>query len=337
MNEFSRMMEPSAQWLPRLRDGSYQVDWASCRVVVAKTHRFVAKVVPSQGLGESISRLPLDPVAAQSIIQQSAELAQLRPILAGMEFVSTVGAITSVANLGVSIAGFAIVLHKLKRIEGKLDVLLGEVQALKQAVHAARVELSALSMARILSAATSLDRALAADSVDERRDLARRARDLFQESAQYYLAVWQQAHGWNRFEIPVQTSLELQGRFVACAIGELQAQFLLGDLGAFRHAVRHAAAALRSELGIDPRRAFTERSDGACAAGPDTLALFQADLPAQVALLRAAASTTETTAQQLASFEVDAELPALLDRAPHEILRAARSAPGSDVYLLPAA
>jgi uncharacterized BrkB/YihY/UPF0761 family membrane protein len=66
--------------------------------------------------------------------------------------IATVGALASVANLGVSMAGFAAVLHSLSRIESKLDEVLSEVHHVRQTVQRMHMEQSALSLARIHAA-----------------------------------------------------------------------------------------------------------------------------------------------------------------------------------------
>lgn len=341
MTRFHEYLGPSSRWLPLVEQGVVYINHEANRLVWARDGRFAAKLTPSTGLGERLASLPASVEAVRKLIQTAHELTQIAPTLEALQLVSTVGAIASVAGVGVSIAGFAAVLHRLNRIEGKLDEMMIKIDGLRTAVQSLGVSTESFLMARLSSAKENLDRCIAADTKDEQVHLARDARRLFQESRLRYFELWRRTDPWNNPDIEVVTALELQGRYVASAIGELQAEFLLGDRGAFVHAARSAAKAVAETMRLEPLKVFRLRSDASLARvamkgyGPAHQATVLATfLPVLKEQLQLAVAVTAESASRLATFEDDAELPGLVGASAHEILRAVKDAPGVDVFAL---
>lgn len=334
MNPYAQWLGPESKWYEGLQNGTLRINEGANRVVDAVTNRFVGRLVPGGQLQHILSSLPLQPAAAQQAIAANAQLARLAPVLQSIQLLSGIGALASVANLGVSCVGFAIVLKRLSRIEGKLDECLSKLDVLHAGVQQLHAHQQALSLARLEAAAESLERALAATTATSRRELAGRARDLFQESKFLYRQLWRQVRPWNRREIPVPTALELQGRVIACAIGEVQAEFIAGDLGTFRQALKSAAVLVRDDLAVKPSVALIERSDGAARAGIEHLVAFSAEQAAIAGQLRLAANSTQFSIIRLESFEDDALLVEQRGIEPYELARAVQSATGPDLYLL---
>jgi len=327
--------------LPLLERGVVLLNREANRLVWARDGRFAAKLTPSTGLGEFLASLPASVESVQKLITTTQELTQVAPALQALQLISTVGAIASVAGVGVSIVGFATVLHRLKRIEGKLDEMMMKIDDLRTAVQSLGATTESFVMARLSSAKENLDRGIAADTKDEQVSLARDARRLFQESRLRYLELWRRTDPWNNPDIEVVTALELQGRYVASAIGELQAEFLLGDRGAFVHATRSAARDVADTMRLDALKVFRLRSDTSLVRvatksyGPVHQAtVLTTFLPMLREQLRLAAAVTTESASRLAAFEDDAELPTLVGASAHEILRVVRDAPGVDVFAL---
>ncbi len=321
-------------WLPRLTSGDYMIDASTSRMIDGANGNFVGALVPSADLARSLSQLPLNLTQTQAAVKQTASLARLAPVLQSMQLISSIGALASVANLAVSAVGFDVVLRRLSRIDGKLDPLLGSVRTLQDALHSLHAEASALSLARLRAAGASLDRALSAEGEVSRRELAMRARNLFQDSRYFYLQLWNATDPWQNPDLSVDACLELEGRYVACLIGELQAEFILGDPGAIRHAATSGAKEVRTAMRLEPIRALRSRADAACQQGADTISRFDLEGPRLVNNLHVAGDATEWTARRIDGYAEEAELPRLLSMEPHEIMRAARDADGTDCYLL---
>jgi hypothetical protein len=336
MNKFAELLQPADAYYPGLLSGQYGMNEVANRVTDAATGRFVAPLVRGDGLERALSSLPLTLSPRQAIehLRSVSTVSALVPVLQTMQVVGTVGALASVANLGVSCVGFALVLQRLGRIEGKLDEMLTKLDVLQDSVRQLQAHADALSLARVRSAGDSLDRALSADSSSKRQELAARARDLFQGSRAFYLELWRHVRPWSQPKVPVPTALEMQSRFVVCALGEIQAEFIGGDMGAFRHAVHSVANDVRTQMALDAPSALRERSDAACAQGVDELAQFGARIAELTTQLRVARDVTDWTGKRLEGFALDADLPSELGVEPYEIVQAVRVAKGDGLFVL---
>ncbi len=336
ITDYAQYLYPSAKWLPLLEKGVVYINKAANRVCWRATGRFADALYPVQGaeLSRQLANLPLSVSGARRAMAASHAMSRIQPALDALEVTSTIGALASVANLAVSCAGFAVVLHRLSRIDGKLDDVLAKIDRLRASVDRLHVHVEALSVARMMAAAESLERAIAANSPATRRELATDARRLFQESRKLYIELWCHADPWQDLQVPLASVLELQGRYVAAAIGEIQAEFIVGDEGAFRHAAASCASELVENMTPDPVAAFRSRSDAACEAGPMVVAQFQASLAQTVSQLHIARATTEWTSRRLAAFADDMEMARSVGLEPWEVARVVQSAPGSDLYLL---
>lgn len=336
MNEFASLLQPPDMYLPGLNSGTHVLNLAANRVVEAGTGKFVSRLIPTNSAVNAMSQLPFNPDAARIAIEQSTSLAQIRPVLQAMQLASNVAAIASVANMGISCVGFALVLHKLSRIEGKLDEALSRLRALQQAVQALHSHVEALSVGRIRAAADTLDRALHAESEGSRHELAVRARELFQEGRQLYLELWRRADPMLQPDVPVLTALEMQSRYAACAVGEIQAEFIAGDLGAFKHACASAEHAMRETMGFDAEDAFCRRADAACTKEPPDIAMFLGEAQSLAEQIILSWKMIEVTSARFAGYADDAELVKTLAIAPHELVRQMQALPGNAIYFLPA-
>ena len=334
MNRWEQGLQPPDWTKEGLATGLFEMNVPANRVIRADDRTFVAALIPGDGVQNELAKLSLNPSEAGRLIGASRQLQGIAGLLSAMQITSTVGALASVANVAISCVGFAVVIHRLGRIEGRLDACIGKLEALQQSVAELHTQGEAMSIARLRSAGACLDRSLAAETPQSRRELAGRARDLFQDSKYFCLELWRRARPWDQGAIEVWTALEMQNRFVACAIGEMQAEFILGDLGSFRHAVRSTMEDFQEQMRLDAPSALRARSDAACSQGTPTLATFGGRLATTAAELRVAQATTAWTRARLAAFELDADLPEALGLEPHEIAKAVRSARGMAVYAL---
>lgn len=336
IDKYAEFLAPAPKWIPLLEQGIVHVNEASNRVAWADTGRYAGAYYPVMGnkVAERVAELPLQPQQALTAVKGSAELSSLAPALQKLQLLSSVGALASVANLGVSCVGFALFLHRLERIEGKLDHLLDEVAYLKTAVDAIHTHVTALSMARVRVAGESLERALSADSASVRRESANQARCLFQESKALYLELWERSEPMYSPSVPIVTAMEMQSRYVAAAIGEIQAEFIGGDAGAYRRLITDTVKDMTAKMALDPVRALRERSDAACAAGPGALGMFQAELSTLTADIRTARDTTSWTTKRIAGLSDDVETARQVGLEPFEMARLVRAIPGDGLFLL---
>lgn len=341
MKTYDELLGPSAKWKPLLDRGVVTINRNANRLVWNEGTRrgeFAARLVPSPELSKRLADLPTLVEKAAEIVKATKELSEIAPALEALQLISTIGSIASVVGVAVSIAGFATVMHKLDRIEGKLDQLIVTVDGLKRAVDKLGVSTESFLLARLQAAHQHLDRSLAASTVEQRRALAEKSRDLFLESRQRYLALWTHADPWRDPSIAVITARELQCRYVVCAVGELQAQMVLGDRGAYVHTARSVVADVKAHMGFDVQSVFRLRSDALVAQSgnqPIKQALtLIGDLPRLAAELTIAGAATSESRRRLEAAEADADLPDLLGLPAHEILRVMQDAPGVDIYAL---
>lgn len=326
MIEFGQFLAPPEKWIPLIESGKVKINAAANRVVWADSGKMAAALRPIPG--HELVRQLTDGVATNVA-------SQLQPALEALQLTSAVGAVASVANLGVSCVGFGLVLHRLSKIDGKLDEVLAKSDRIRASVDAIHSHLEALSVARMESAAESLSRALAADTAAVRnQQLASEARRLFQESRKLYLELWRRADPWSHNDFPVRSALELQGRFLAAAIGEMQAEFVIGDEGAFRHAVRSCARELVEHMAVNAPVALRARSDEACAVSVPGMALFDAQLSTTVAELKLARDSVAWSGRRLAAFEQDIDMAHDLGIEPFEVVRLVQSAREANLFLL---
>jgi hypothetical protein len=77
--------------------------------------------------------MPLDPLTTAVQIGQwfdtHSQLTAIRQTLSHLQLINTVGAAASVAGLGVSVAGFAVVLNRLERFEANVQASMEKIRA----------------------------------------------------------------------------------------------------------------------------------------------------------------------------------------------------------------
>jgi hypothetical protein len=339
--QYAEFLAPAAEWLPLINSGKAAINHAANRVVWTgmsehKAGAFAAALKPVVGeeAQRMLAKLPSNPLAATQAIASTRQLAELGPALQSLKLVSTVGALASVVSVGVSCVGFALVLQRLSRIEGKLDEMMGKVESVKRAVSAIHDHQRNLSIARIRAAGDSLERAMAATTEGARRQLATEARSSFQEGRMLFAELWHAAAPCHQFDMPVSAGLEMFGRYATCAFGEIQAEFILGDEGAFRHAVASVSRQIDDVVRIDAAGAFRVRSDAACVLGVEEVVRFQGNRQRLIEGLREAALTAQWTARRVETFADDMVFARELGVEPYDLARIARAASGATVYLI---
>lgn len=174
---------------------------------------------------------------------------------------SSVSAVASVANLGVSVAGFAVVLTKLYRMDGKLDAILKDLDAVKEMVRETNFTLDAVQLSELRTAADCLADAESSSDAKNRRRLLSDAAVMFRKQRHYYAQLLERAALWERDDVPVSAIVEAHARFVAVAMGELQAVFLQGDMGAYLNAVRTIASQHAPFARLDAAAVLRARSE----------------------------------------------------------------------------
>lgn len=315
---------PAEKWWPLLGK-TVSLNERANRLVDMKTGRMLAGLVPTRGL----AHVAQDPPPA------------LAPVLERLHLTSVFGAVASVANLAISVVGFDTVMTQLEAIDNKLDEVLNRIDR----------ELELVRLTRLRVAQENLAQSLQASSHTVGELLAWKARDMFHEIRQRCLLVWRRAQPWTNVAFSIDDARELQGRYIAAALGQLEAEFLL-DRGLVASTARTVARELRDELGVDvaasmeARRAAVTRSLGP-EPKPSTSMMYsnrldiskwrtqwaaeESRLAATELALEGCAAATKTSVERLADFESYLELLDASGLGPREFVARVRAAADADL------
>lgn len=268
-------MEAPAAFLAKLSTGEL-VRYGAI-IKDSSTGRIVGHLKETGQLGEVLSQLalsPLDVFKAVNPVSVVADVAgvgigalnaiQLRDIklvLEQLQLTTNVAALASVAGLGVSIGSFAALNAKLTAIEGRLDSIADDVAAIKASLHEMKLSWEAMSLARIEAAAQSLITAEKASEEGRRLELAKEAASRFSELKQYYRNVLKRDGLFVDLALEVEQLQELIARYTLCCVGLLHAEFIIGDVGAYRSRLDDISAEYASLVQFSPRATYIARTD----------------------------------------------------------------------------
>jgi hypothetical protein len=238
--------------------------------------RIVGHLKELTGLSLALSGAPIGPaLAGASGVAQIGQwldthhqLGQVRQLLKHLRLVSSVGAVASVAGLGVSVAGFAVVLLRLARLENGLNQGLDKLRAEVERLH---LKLDLLQMAELETAWQHLGGAGRTDRPEREAELLKAADRTFQKYRNYYHALIAGLRPAARPQLSLPQVRELHGRYFACAAAELEANFLLHDFAQwyYRHDV--IAGQLNEVCGPGANELLGERTDALGLVGPSEL------------------------------------------------------------------
>jgi hypothetical protein len=186
---------------------------------------------------------------------------EIQKTVEALQLATNVAALASVANLGISFAGFAVVNQKLSRIESKIDRLAKDVESIRQALKKMDQNWDAMSLARLQRAAKNIDMAEKASSRERKLDLVHKAVEDFALLRHYYLNLLRTEGLFDDVELAVEDLQELAGRYTFCCMGELHAEFATGDLGAYRNRLDTITSEYRELICFSPKALYEKRSD----------------------------------------------------------------------------
>ena len=253
-------MQVPAQFIQAVLDGTARR--YGCIIKDAATGRILGHLKEVGTWSNTASSVPLNPLTTAVQIGQwldtRSQLGAIRQTLSQLQMISSVGAVASVAGLGVSVAGFAVVLRRLDRLEANVGAAMGKIQA---EVEKVRIKLDMLEMAEIRAAWEQLAGARQSADASRPGELLKAADQTFQKYRNYYYSLLREVRPMERSEVPVAAVRELYGRLFACGQAELEANLLLGDFEHwyFRH--ERISAQLVEVCTIQPTAVFRARAD----------------------------------------------------------------------------
>jgi hypothetical protein len=177
------------------------------------------------------SSLPIpggNPLQLVTEAVQIAQLAGIQRTLNVVQTLATVGAVASVASLGVSVVGFSVVTAKLSRMDRKLDRLLGETRQLREAVDRLNLKMDALPLAKLKAELERVGMAVAYERSRRKESLQRSIGEL-STLRHYYHALLEDRSLYATGTLGMPAALDAHERLVACCQGELMAELLLAD------------------------------------------------------------------------------------------------------------
>jgi len=265
--------EMPAQFMGKVLSGEYVRYGGILKDAV--TGQVIGHLKEVGSLGKVLGAIPTDPISAISKVIQIGQYAhlshqntqimqnitQIQSTLEGLQLITSVAALSSVASLGVSIAGFAYVQQRLKKLDSKLDDVLGELRQVKKIVQRSEIKIDALSYSRLQAATEELSIAEAADGEKECIDYARSAETKFRVIKRYY-SILLKDDNYNVLgdpELPFPQAIELHSRFIAAMEGELHACFLKGDFGAYRMCLQTNTELAQNICQFDKKAAYHNR------------------------------------------------------------------------------
>jgi hypothetical protein len=186
---------------------------------------------------------------------------EVKALVEGLQLATNIAAFSSVASLGVSAAGFAYTANKLNAIEGKLDDLASGVAVIKSTLDTLSINWSAMTEARFRAAADALVLAESAESAERRTQLANEAATKFRELRHFYSQLLRQRGLLVDNELDIDTVWEITSRYTLSCLGLLRAEFILGDLGTYRGALKSVMEEYPSLVTFDAREVYLARCD----------------------------------------------------------------------------
>jgi hypothetical protein len=252
------------QFLPAVLSG--QAVRYGCILKDVATGQIIGHLKELAGLSQLLSGIPIHPLLtgaaavaqAGQWIDTHMQLRQIRQALDHLQLVSSIGAVASVAGLGVSVAGFAIVWKRLQRLEQNLNRAMDQLRAEVERLH---LKIDLLSMAELTMASQQLDSAGHTDCAEREAELLKDADRCFQKYRNYYYRLILELEPLTRPALTLPQIRELYGRFFACVQGELEANFLLHDLAQWRHRHEGIVQQLAEVCNLDVRAMLRCRVD----------------------------------------------------------------------------
>ncbi len=185
----------------------------------------------------------------------------IKKTLEGLSLITNISAISSVAGLGVSVAGFAVVNNKLNKIESKLDTVVDDVAVIKNMLNDIHKSWEAMSNARLQKAAKTITVAEKSTSLDRRLELAKEAVSDFSLLRHYYSNLLTIDDLFEDIGLNVGHLHDLISRYTVTCLGELQAEFMIGDLGSYRERLETILDEFSNHISFSPQKVYKARCD----------------------------------------------------------------------------
>lgn len=228
----------------------------------ASTGQIIGHLKEAGEVARSISNIsPFDPIGIAGQIVQAHELGKIKESLEALQLVSSIGAVASVATLGICAAGFTVLYSRLNKLDEKLDTTLAGIASIKDTVNNLDFKWETFTISRLKTASDHLEIADLSSSNKSRDSHAGIARSMFSEMRNYYLSLLKGNSMWTNGEVPIMSAAEFYSRYILCCMGHLHAEFILNDIDAYENTLNIIRRDVKSASTFDQKLCFRNRHD----------------------------------------------------------------------------
>lgn len=251
----SFIFEIPAKLIPKILSGQYARYGTIIKDVASG--RIVGHLVETPLTSSISSNLPILGRIISS--QQNAEVIN---VLKDLKLITTVGTSASILGLAVSVAGFVAVLNKLNKMDKKLDEILFQLEQIKSKIDELKLQIQNINEAKFISANKLFELAMNSEKASDRDKYLDETFFAFNELRTLYKILYHQLNPgpFHIYNLPVESALNLFGRYLVSSSAMLKIAFIRNDYSMF--------CKLRDETMIDINEmkfrydeAFRTRSD----------------------------------------------------------------------------
>jgi len=257
-------MQIPEQFLSRILSGEWVRHGAILKDVASG--QIVGHLKEAGQLGYALSQLPMNPLGfiteganLAANIGQSVQLRKIQHSIEVLQLSANIGAVASVASLGISVAGFAVVLAKLKRVESKLDSVADNIQSIRKVLNKIDLKWDAMTTGKLASASERL--ILGEEATTRKSDLLKEANSEFSKLRNYFYSLLSHLDPACNADLEIEQARDLLSRYFVAAMGQLHSEFLLNDLKAYRKTLSLVHEQSKALTGFTVLDAYRARSD----------------------------------------------------------------------------
>jgi len=232
----------------------------------AVSGQIIGHLKEAGSFGAVMSQLPITPLGflSESVnlavnIKQSIQLSKIQQAITALQVTANIGAVASVASMGISVAGFAVVMKRLKRVETKLDSVAGDIQSIRKVLDQCNLKWEAMTSSKLAHASERL--ILAEESTTRKSDLLIESNSEFSGLRHYFYFLLSQLNPSFNADLNIEQVRELLSRYFVAAMGQLHSEFLLNDLDAYRKTLSLVYEEGKTLADFDVLDVFRNRSD----------------------------------------------------------------------------
>jgi len=205
--------------------------------------------------------IPFNPLDTASNISSNIQLAQIQNTLSQLQLITSIGAVASVATLGVSIVGFSLVLNKIKKLDEKMNDIQSQNEQMLQILEEMKIKQEVFELSILETAQNNIDKALITNSSHRRDELLKEANNTFTQYKNYYYNLVKRLNLWNNQKLSIEMMNSLYNKYIGCLIGEIYTEFLLGETDTYYHTLNQNIQKVSQISNFDAQLLFNNLSN----------------------------------------------------------------------------